>query len=372
MRAGIVGGGQGGFIGSAHRIACELDGEAAIVAGAMSRDPAIAQQSAHAWYLDRWYGSFADMARIEAARDDGIDLAIVVTPNDLHYPVAKAFLERGIAVVCDKPLAHSIDDARALCALVASCGEPFALTHTYTGYPAVREARERVRQGELGEIRKVLLEYQQDWLMTPLERTGNKQAIWRTDPSRAGISGCVADIGTHAQNLCEFITGKKIVALCADLTSFVPGRALDDDANILLRLEGGGKGTLTCSQIACGDENALSIRVYGSLAAIEWHQQEPNTLILKPAGRPWERLRSGAAALSAASRAASRLPPGHPEGYLEAFAQLYRDFFADMRRRARGEALRGGYPVAEDGLRGMNFVARAVESSRHGGRWVNV
>jgi predicted dehydrogenase len=372
LRAGIVGGGQGAFIGAVHRIACELDGQAWVIAGALSSDAKTARRSAKAWYLERSYASYADMAQSEAARADGIDFVIVATPNDLHYPVAKAFLEQGIPVVCDKPLAHTLEHADALAALVASSGQLFALTHNYTGYPAVREARERVRGGQLGVIRKVLVEYQQDWLMTPLERSSHKQALWRTDPARAGLSCCLADIGSHAENLCEYVTGRRIVALCADLSSFVAGRALDDDANILLRLEGGAKGTLTCSQVACGEENALSIRVYGSKAGIEWHQEEPNTLIFKPANLPWERLRTAGPYLSAAARAASRVPPGHPEGYLEAFAQLYRDVIEDLRRRARGEPLCGGYPTAADGLRGMQVIAAAVRSSAQGGRWIDL
>ncbi len=253
---------------------------------------------------------------------------------------------------------------------MARSGLPFALTHNYTGYPMVRAARARVRAGALGELRRVLVEYQQDWLMEPLEQTGQKQAAWRTDPARSGAAGCVGDIGTHAANLLEFVTGRPIVALCAELTTFVSGRALDDDANILLRLEGGARGTLSCSQVACGEENALSIRVYGTAAGLEWHQHEPNTLIFKPAGQPWQRLRTAAPTGSEAARAAARLPGGHPEGYLEAFAVLYRAFIEDLRRRARGEAPVGGYPGVEEGLSGMRFIACAVESSRRGGQWL--
>lgn len=372
LRAGIVGGGRGAFIGAVHRIAAELDGQALVVAGAMSSDPATARASADAWYLERSYESFAEMAQAEAARADGIDFVIIATPNHLHFPVAKAFLEQRISVVCDKPLARTLEEAQALREVAGRSGQLFALTHNYTGYPMVREARARVQAGLLGEIRKVLVEYQQDWLMEPLERSNNKQAAWRTDPARAGLGGCVGDIGTHAENLLEYITGRKIVSLCADLTTFVPGRLLDDDANVLLRLDGGAKGSLTCSQIACGEENDLRIRVYGSKAGLEWHQQDPNTLIFKPAGRPWERVRTGAAHVSALSRNATRLPPGHPEGYLEAFAHLYRLVAEDIRRLARGEPLQGGYPSLDDGLRGMTFVARAVESSRQGGRWLEM
>lgn len=371
-RAGIVGGGHGAFIGTVHRIAAELDAGALIVAGALSSDPEVARASARDWLLERGYDSYVAMAEAEAARLDGIDFVIIATPNHLHFPIAKAFLEHGIPVVCEKPLAHSLLEAEAFAALVARLQVPFALTHNYTGYPMVREARARVSAGALGTLRKVLVEYQQDWLMEPLERSGQKQAAWRTDPARSGAAGCVGDIGTHAANLLEFVTGRQILALCADLSSFVPGRTLDDDANILLRLEGGAKGTLSCSQVACGEENALSLRLYGSAGGLEWHQHEPNTLLFKPAGQPWERLRTAAPTMSEAARAATRLPPGHPEGYLEAFAVLYRAFIEDLRRRARGEPLRGGYPTVEDGLRGMRFIAAAVESSRRGGQWLNI
>ncbi len=274
-------------------MAAELDGQALVVAGAMSSNAEIARQSAAAWYLDRSYDSYAEMARAEAQRGDGIDFVIIATPNHVHYPAARAFLQQGIAVVCEKPLTHALEDGEALAELVRESGQIFALAHCYTGYPMVREARERVRSGAIGEIRKVLVEYHQDWLMEPVERRGNKQAGWRTDPERSGGGGCVGDIGTHAENLLEYISGERVTALCADLSRFVPGRILDDDANILVRLSGGGKGALSCSQVACGEENDLRIRVYGSKAGLEWHQQEPNTLLFKPMGAPWQRLRTG-------------------------------------------------------------------------------
>lgn len=372
LRAGIVGGGRGAFIGAVHRIAAQLDGEALLVAGALSSDARVARDSAAAWQLLRSYDSYAEMAQAEAARGDGIDFAIVATPNHLHYPVAKVFLEAGIPVVCDKPLAHTLADGEALAALVQRTGLPFAVTFCYSGYPAVREARERCTRGELGAIRKVLVEYCQDWLMEPIEASGNKQAGWRTDPARSGPAGSVGDIGSHAHHLLEFVTGERLSALSADLTAFVPQRPIDDDANMLLRLRGGGKGILTCSQIACGEENNLNLRVYGSKAGLEWHQEDPNTLLYKPAGQPWERLRVAGPGLSAQSRAATRLPSGHPEGYLEAFAVIYRDFIADLRRHARGESPQGGYPGIEDGIRGMRFISRALESSRQGGRWLDL
>lgn len=373
LRAGIVGGGRGAFIGSVHRIAAQLDGEAEIVAGALSSDAVIAEESAAAWYLPRSYGSFVEMANAEATREDGIDFVIIATPNHLHYPVAKAFLAAGIHVMCDKPLAYTLAEAEELAALAKHGSALFGLTHNYTGYPLVREARERVRAGELGQLRKVIVEYNQDWLMEPLESEGNKQAAWRTDPARAGISCCVGDIGTHAAHLLEFISGQRISSLCADLSSFVVGRRLDDDANMLLRLEGGAKGTLVCSQVACGEENAISIRLYGSKGGMEWHQQEPNTLIFKPPGSaPWQRLRTGRGGLGAAAVAASRTPSGHPEGYLEAFAVLYRNFAADVRRAAAGLPPLRDYPSPEDGVRGLRFIEAAVRSSANGAVWQNV
>lgn len=268
LRAGIVGGGQGSFIGAVHRIAAELDGQAEVVAGAMSTDPQRAEASAQAWYLKRSYKNFEEMAATESGLPDGIDFVMVTVPNYLHYRVARAFLEHGIHVVCDKPMTFNLEEAQALVKLVEEKKLIFALTHNYTGYPAVRHARHLVRTGAIGTIRKVLVEYIQDWLMGPVERAGNKQASWRTDPTKSGIAGAVGDIGTHAENLLEFITGLKIAAVCADLTAFIEGRQLDDDANMLLRLENGGKGVLTCSQIAAGEENALSIRIYGSKAGL--------------------------------------------------------------------------------------------------------
>ncbi|MCY4270863.1 MAG: Gfo/Idh/MocA family oxidoreductase [Gammaproteobacteria bacterium] len=370
--AGIVGGGQGAFIGAVHRIAAELDSAARVVAGAMSADPERARASAKAWHLDRAYDSFETMAAEEAKREDGIDFVIVATPNHLHLPVARAFLEAGIHVVCDKPLAASLDEARELADIVERSGRLFALTHAYSGYPLVREARDFVASGRLGELRKVQVEYNQDWLMEPLERQGNKQAQWRTDPARSGISCCVGDIGTHAKHLLEFISGRKVRSVCAELTSFVEGRQLDDDASMLLRLEGGARGTLVCSQIACGEENGLNIRLYGSKAGLEWHQMEPNTLLVKPAGKGWERFRAGGGYLGDAAARATRVPAGHPEGYLEAFANLYRDFMADLRRVRAGEPPLRDYPGIIDGIRGMRFVEAAVESAAKGAVWVDL
>ncbi len=372
LRAGIVGGGQGAFIGAVHRLAAEMDGQARVVAGAMSSDPARARASAAAWHLDRSYDSFETMAIEESKMSDGIDFVIVATPNHLHLPAARAFLEAGVHVVCDKPLAADLEQAEQLAAVAGNSGRLFALTQTYTGYPMVREARHLVASGRLGELRKVQVEYNQDWLKDPIERDGNKQASWRTDPARAGISCSVGDIGTHAQNLLEYVSGQAVTSVCAELTSFVAGRRLDDDASMLLRLDGGARGTLVCSQVACGEENDLNLRIYGTDAGLEWRQLEPNTLIVKPAGGPWENHRSAAGYLGEASRAATRTPAGHPEGYLEAFANIYLDFIADVRRVGAGEAPRRNYPGVDDGLRSMRFVEAAVTSSKRGAAWVDV
>lgn len=372
LRAGMVGGGRGAFIGSIHRFAAELDGQALVVAGALSSDAQVAEESAAAWFLERSYDSYERMAREEAARADGIDFVIVATPNHLHFPVARAFLESGIHVVCDKPLALTLEEAEGLGRLATTRRSVLALTHNYSGYPAVREFAALARAGVLGELRKILVEYQQDWLMRPLESQGHKQASWRTDPLKAGLGGCLGDIGTHAEHLLRFVTGQEITALCADVSTFVAGRSLDDDANILLRLSGGAKGVLSCSQIACGEENDLSIRLYGDRAGLEWRQQDPNSLILKPAGEPWRRLRTGQGYLGTSAKECTRLPPGHPEGFIEAFANLYASIIADIRRSSIGEPLRGGYPDVNDGIHGLRFVAKAVESSRLGAQWVTL
>ncbi|HET8911813.1 MAG TPA: Gfo/Idh/MocA family oxidoreductase [Ktedonobacteraceae bacterium] len=372
LRAGIVGGGPGSFIGAVHRIATELDGQAEVVTGAMSSDPQRAAASAQAWYLERSYPSYEEMARTEAGRPDGIDFVMVTVPNHLHYPIAKTFLEQGIHVVCEKPMTFNVAEAQELIKLVEQKKLVFALSHTYTGYPTVQHARQLVQSGTLGTIRKAIVTYVQDWLMEPVEQAGNKQASWRTDPGKSGIAGSVGDIGTHAANLLEFISGVNISAVCADLTSFIEGRRLDDDANMLLRLENGGKGVLTCSQIAAGEENSLSIRLYGTKAGLEWHQMEPNTLILMHPGQPRQILRTGMPYMSEEAKAGTRLPAGHPEGYLEAFANIYRKAIADIRRVESGEAAIGGYPTVYDGLRGMQFITKVVESSQKGSIWTNL
>lgn len=370
LRAGIVGGGRGAFIGSVHRIAAEMDNQADVIAGAMSSDPKNAEESARDWHLTRSYASFEDMAKKEKSLTDGIDFVMIATPNHMHYPVIKAFAGQGIHIVCDKPLSFSVEEAEEIGSLVEKNKIVFALTHINTGYPLVREAREIVRGGKIGDVRKVIVEYLQDWLSNPIEKEGQKQAAWRTDPSKSGISCCIGDIGTHGENLLEYITGIRIKSVCADLTTFVSGRPLEDDANILLRLENGGKGFLTCSQIATGEENNLWIRIYGTKASIEWHQQEPNTLTVKYASAPVQVLRTNRPYLTKQALAACRIPCGHPEGYLEGFANIYRGAIADIRALKDNKPLSKNYPSVHDGIRGMKFVKQCVESHTRGNVWM--
>jgi predicted dehydrogenase len=303
-----------------------------------------------------------------------MDFVSIVTPNFLHHPVAVAALKAGFHVICDKPMAFDLKQARALVKCVEASGRVFALTHNYTGYPMVKEARERVRSGALGTIRKVVVEYPQGWLATALEKGGQKQADWRTDPKRAGASCCMGDIGTHAENLAEYVSGLRIEELCADLTTFIPGRKLDDDGNVLLRFAGGARGILHASQISAGEENALRIRVYGEKGGLDWSQEEPNTLVLKWRDRPREIIRSGGTGLSPAAAAACRLPAGHPEGFIEAFANVYRNFAAAVRDHARGKYRYGknDFPTVHDGVRGMAFIEAVVKSSAGNSKWVKI
>ncbi len=375
LRLGMVGGGRDAFIGAVHRIAARLDDRYELVAGALSADPEKARASAADLGLaaERAYGSFAEMAAAEAERDDGIDVVAIVTPNHLHYAPAKAFLEAGIHVICDKPLTSNLEDAEALQNLVASSGLVFGLTHNYTGYPLVRQAREMVAEGALGPIRLVQAEYVQDWLSTRLEETGQKQAEWRTDPARSGPAGCVGDIGTHAFNLARFITGLELEALAADLQTFVPGRRLDDNAHILLRFAGGARGMLWASQVAPGHENGLRIRIFGEAGGLAWSQEDPNQLIHMPLGEAPRRLTRGGPGLGIAAARATRIPPGHPEGYLEGFAQLYLDLAEQIEARLTGRAPDPAamlVPTVADGVEGVRFIARSVQSSAEGGTWL--
>jgi predicted dehydrogenase len=377
----MVGGGQGAFIGAVHRMAATLDGLVELVCGALSSDPERSRASGAELHIaeERSYGSWEEMLDGEARIPLGerMDFVTIVTPNHLHYPVASRALEQGFAVVCDKPMTFDLDQARRLARQVEESGALFALTHNYTGYPMIKEARARIRRGELGTLRKVVVEYPQGWLASPLEESDQKQASWRTDPERAGASCCMGDIGTHAENLTEYVTGLEIEALCADLSTFVPGRKLDDDGNVLLRFRGGARGVLHASQISIDEENALSLRVYGQKGGLEWRQEEPNTLIVKHADRPREIVRTGAnyGHLSPEASFATRLPAGHPEGFVEAFANLYRNFALCL-----GARLEGGepppeardFPTVDDGVRGMLFIDTVVRSSRASEKWTSM
>jgi predicted dehydrogenase len=376
LRLGMVGGGQEAFIGAVHRIAARMDDRYELVAGALASDPERAKASAAELRIapERAYGSFEEMARKEAAREDRIDAVAIVTPNHLHHPIAKAFLEAGIHVICDKPMTTTVEDALDLVQTVRRTGLVFGLTHNYTGFPMVRHARAMVANGELGRVRVVQVEYPQDWLSTRLEETGQKQAAWRTDPARSGAGGCVGDIGTHAFNLAAFVTGLELEQLCADLSTFVEGRRLDDNCQVLLRYAGGARGMLWASQVAPGNNNALRIRVYGERGGLEWCQEAPDELHVSPLGKPPQRIaRMGPGAGEAAARV-SRIPPGHNEGYLEAFANIYSDVAEVITARLEGREPDPGaldYPTVEDGAQGVKFIDAVVRSSRQGGAWVD-
>jgi predicted dehydrogenase len=381
IRLGMVGGGQGAFIGGVHRIASRLDGEFRLVAGALSSDPERAKASAEELGLDpdRSYGSFAEMAKAEAGRADGIEAVAIVTPNHVHYPAAKAFLEAGIHVICDKPLTSTLDDAKQLAAAVEKSGRLFILTHNYTGYPMVRQARAMVAAGELGDIRVVQAEYPQDWLTERVEATGAKQAVWRTDPKQSGAGGATGDIGTHAYNLARFVTGLELDSLAADLTAFVDGRPLDDNAHVLLRFkarasEPPAKGMLWASQVAPGNENALKLRVYGTKGGLEWEQEHPNHLWFTPFGQERRLITRGGAGAGASAARVSRIPPGHPEGYLEGFANIYAEAARAIRAARAGAAPDAAviYPTVADGVEGVAFVEACVRSSRQNGAWTTL
>ena len=374
LRLGMVGGGQGAFIGAVHRLAARMDDHYELLAAALSADPANARSSALALGLDpaRAYEDYARMAQAEAARSDGIEVVAITTPNHLHAPVARAFLEAGIHVICDKPLALTLAEGEALARLARQQRRLFALTHTYSGYPMVRHARELVAAGELGELRYVQVEYLQDWLANPIPPGQNKQADWRADPARAGRAGCLGDIGTHAYQLAAFITGKLPNELAAELHSFVPGRQLDDHLQVWLRYPQGMRGSLNASQVASGEENRLQIRLYGDKASLIFRQEAPNELWLTPIGGASQRLTRGRVE-SAAARHASRVPAGHPEGYLEAFAQLYTDAALQIHALAAGEAPPPeslALTTVEDGVAGMRFIETSLASHAADGRWL--
>ena len=376
IRLGMVGGGQGAFIGAVHRIASRIDDQYELVAGALSsqRQRAVASALELGIARDRAYGDFEEMAKAEARRPDGIEVVAIVTPNYMHAPPAKAFLKAGIHVICDKPLALNVAEAKELVRLAKRSGKIFALTHNYTGYPMIRQARAMIAAGELGEIRVVQAEYAQDWLTERIEATGQKQADWRTDPKRSGAGGALGDIGTHAYNLLCFVTGLTLDSLCADLTSFVKGRRLDDNDNILLRFKGGAKGMLWASQVAPGNENGLTLRVYGTKGGLSWRQEDPNVLWFSPFQQQPRKITRGGHGSGPEAARLSRVPSGHPEGYLEGFANIYTEVARAIRAARTGAALDPAvtFPTVEDGLAGMQFIDAAVKSNGKGATWVKV
>ena len=376
LRFGMIGGGRGAFIGAVHRIAAILDGQAVLVAGAFSSDAARSRASGEDLFLDptRVYGSYQEMAKAEATKPaaERLDFVVIVTPNHQHFPPAKLFLESGFNVVCDKPVTFNLAEAVRLRAIVRRTRKVFVLTHNYTGNAMVKQAREMVRTGKLGAIRKVVVEYPQGWLATRLEGSGQKQAAWRTDPKRSGAAGAMGDIGTHAENLAHYITGLEISELCADLTAFVPGRRLDDDGNILVRFKGGAKGILHASQISVGEENNLNIRIYGEKAGLEWQQEHPNELLVKFPDQPKQTWRRGNGYVSDTAKKFTRIPAGHPEGYLEAFANIYQEAFRAIRAEVAGKKMPSDldFPTIDDGVEGMAFIDTVVKSSARGAKWL--
>ena len=376
LRFGMIGGGRGAFIGAVHRIAAILDGQAVLVAGAFSSDAERSRASGEDLFLDptRVYGSYQEMAKAEATKPaaERLDFVVIVTPNHQHFPPAKLFLESGFNVVCDKPVTFNLAEAVKLRAIVRRTRKVFVLTHNYTGNAMVKQAREMVRTGKLGAIRKVVVEYPQGWLATRLEGSGQKQAAWRTDPKRSGAAGAMGDIGTHAENLAHYITGLEISELCADLTSFVPGRRLDDDGNVLVRFKGGAKGIFHASQISVGEENNLNIRIYGEKAGLEWHQEHPNELLVKYPDQPMQTWRRGNGYVADIAKKFTRIPAGHPEGYLEAFANVYQEAFRAIRAEVAGKKMPNDldFPTIDDGVEGMAFIDTVVKSSARGAKWL--
>ncbi len=377
VRYGMVGGGPDAFIGAVHRMAAALDGQFTLAAGAFSSDGERSRQTGTELGLDpaRTYASYEEMVRAEATlpADERIEIVSIVTPNHLHFPVARMFLEAGFHVVCDKPLTTTLKDAETLCGMAVEGDRIFAVTHNYTGYPMVKEARERVGSGSLGPVRKVVVEYSQGWLATLLEAEGHKQAEWRTDPSRAGISSALGDIGSHAHNLTRYVTGLEIESLFADLGTMVSGRALEDDASVLLHFEGGARGVLLASQISVGERNHLRLRVYGTQGGLDWNQEIPDRLRLMAMDGTEQLLHVGGSGLSERTKAHTRLPGGHPEGFIEAFANLYRNVARTLcvqKGAAEPGPFDDDFPTVQDGARGVHFIETAVESGRQGA-WVS-
>jgi len=379
IKMGMIGGGRGAFIGAIHRMAAGIDGQIEFVAGALDVNSEIAILSGQDLYLnpDRTYGTYQEMIEKESKLPEGerIDFVSIVTPNHVHFDPAKLALEHGFHVVCEKPMTYSYEEALALEKLVEESGLVFALTHTYTGYPMIKQAREMIQSGVFGKIRKVVVEYPQGWLSTPLETTGQQQASWRTDPKQSGKAGSVGDIGTHAENLAETITGLKIVELCADVTTFVEGRQLDDDANVLIRFDNGAKGVLHVSQVSAGEENPVNIRVYGEKGGIQWHQHDPNTMFVKWLDKPMEVYRTGTGYMGNMAQAHTRTPSGHPEGYLEAFGNIYRNFAKVVQAKLDGKEPAPEYldfPTVHDGVRGMRFIDAVIESGEKNAEWIKL
>ncbi len=376
IRLGMVGGGAGAFIGGVHRMASRLDNRFELVAGALSSSPEKAQASGRELGLaeDRIYSSYKDMAIREARLKNGIEAVAIVTPNHVHYDAAKEFLRRGIHVICDKPLTSTLADAKKLKKVADESGALFVLTHNYTGYPMVRQAREMIANGALGDLRVVQVEYAQDWLTEAIEETGAKGAVWRTDPAQSGLGGATGDIGTHAFNLASFVTGLTLESLAADLDSFVPGRRLDDNAHVMLRFAGGAKGMLWCSQVAPGNENALRLRVYGTKGGVEWAQEDPNRLWFTPFGEQKRLITRGGAGVGDAATRVTRVPGGHPEGYLEAFATIYSEAANAIQARRDNTNPDSAiiYPTVDDGVKGVAFIDACVRSSNKNGGWVSL
>lgn len=376
LRMGMIGGGRGAFIGTVHRMAAALDGKIELVAGCFSADPQKSKASGADLFLNasRVYGTYQEMAAKEAALpgDQRVDFVSIVTRNNTHYAIAKCFIEAGFNVICDKPLAFTLDEAKKLRTIVKKSGKVFALTHNYTGYPMVKEAREMVRSGKIGKIMKVVVEYPQGYAITALGgKGGGKISNWRMDPNVAGISNCMADIGTHAENLARYITGLEIDSLVAELSTFIPGRPLDDDGNCLIRYKGGAKGILYASQVSNGDENNLNIRVYGTKSSLEWHQEDPNELIVKEVNKPQSIYRRGNSYLTPVAQAFSRTPFGHPEAFIEAFANVYKAAATAIADEVSGRKLKKDYdfPTIDDGVEGMAFIETVVKSAKSSSKW---
>ena len=378
LRMGMVGGGPGAFIGEVHRKAARMDGGIDIVAGAFHIDPKLSRAMGRQLCLEpkRAYDNYEQMIERELKREDKIDFVAVTTPNNWHFPIANAFLKAGFNVMCEKPMTMSLKEAKDMAKAVAESGKVFGLMHNYVGYPMVKLARDMVRQGDLGKIYKIVVQYPQGWLIRPIEREGQQQASWRTDPKQSGAAGCMGDIGTHAENLAHYITGLNITEICADLTTFVKGRRLDDDGNCLVRFNKGAKGILHASQVSIGEENGLAIWVYGENQALEWHQEHPNYLYVKVINGPvqvWRRGNDYIGAKSPAAARATRIPFGHPEAFLEAFANNYVNFADTIRAkmdRRKPTELERDFPGVKEGVTGMAFIETVVKSSKLGARWV--